>query len=123
MIYDFFIYGGKNDNSVNPLTAKYIVLRLSKYIPKNEGFQLYVDNWFSTMELMLALKSFGIFSTATFRTNRLNGCPFLTKKDLKKQVCGSFDYSTDVKTRLRVVKCFDNKYVHLASTFSGVKAA
>ena len=53
MIYNFFIYGGKNDNGGNPLTAKDIVLKLSKGILKNEGFQLYFDNWFSTMELIL----------------------------------------------------------------------
>ena len=80
MIYDFFIDGGKNDNGGSPLTAKDIVLKLSKDIPKNKGFQLHYDNWFSTMELMLALKSFGIFLTTTFRTNRLNGCPLLTEK-------------------------------------------
>ena len=122
MIYDFFIYGGKNDNGRNPLTAKDIVLKFSKDIPKNEGFQLYFDNWFSTMELMHALKSFGIFSTATFRANRLNGCPLSNKKELKEQGRGSFDYRTDGNTGLHVVKWFDNKCVHLALTFSGVKA-
>ena len=114
MIYDFFIYGGKNDNGGNPLTAKDIVLKLSKYIRKNEGFQLYFDNWFSTMELMLALKSLGIFSTATFRTNRLNGFPLPTENELKKQGRGLFDYRTDSNTGLHVVKWFDNKCVHLA---------
>ena len=121
MVYGFFIYGGKNDNGGNPFTAEDIVLKLSKDILKNEGFQLYFDNWFSTMELILSLKSFGIFSTATFRTNRLNGCPLSTEKDLKKQSCGSFDYRTDVNTGLHVVKWLDNKCVHLALTFSGVK--
>ena len=74
------------------------------------------------MELMLALKSFGIFSSATFRTNCLNGCPHSTEKDLKKQDRGSFDYHADVSSGLHVVKWFDNKYVLLASTFSGVRA-
>ena len=65
---------------------------------------------------------FGIFSTGTFRTNSLNGCPLLTEKELKKQGRGSFDYRTDDNTGLHVVKWFDNKCAHLASTFSGVKA-
>ena len=86
MVYDFFIYGGKNDNGVNPLTAKDIVLKLSKDIPKNNGFQLYFDNWVSTMEITLALKLFRTFSTATFRTNCLNGCPLSTGKDWKSKV-------------------------------------
>ena len=122
MICDFFIYGGKSDNGGNPLTAKDIVLKLSKDIPKNDSFQLYFDNWVSTMELMLAPKSFKIFLTATFGANRLNGCPLSTQKDLKKQRRGSFDYRTDFNTGLHVVKWFGNKYVHFALTFSGVKA-
>ena len=73
------------------------------------------------MKLIHALKSFGIFSTATFRTNRLSGCPLPTEKDLKKQGRELFDYRTDVNTGLHVAKWFSNKFVHLASTFSGVK--
>ena len=71
---------------------------------------------------MLALKLSGIFSTATFRTNCLNSCSLSTEKELKKQGRGSFDYRTDGNTGLHVVKWFDNKCVHLASTFSSVKA-
>ena len=71
---------------------------------------------------MLALKSFGIFSTATFKTNRLYGCPLSTEKELKKQGRRSFDYRTDGNTGLHVVKWFDNKCVHLALTFLSVKA-
>ena len=104
MIYNFFIYGSKNDNGGNALTAKDISLKLSKDIPKNVGFQLFFDNWFSTMELMLALKLFAFFSAAMFRTNNLNDCPFSTEKDLKKQSCRSFDYRTDINTRLHIVK-------------------
>ena len=73
------------------------------------------------MDLKLVLKSFGIFSIATFRTNCLNGCPLLTEKDLKKQGCGSFDYRTYVNIELHVVKRFHNKCAHHALTFSGVK--
>ena len=52
--YNFFIYGDKNDNGGNPLTPKDTVLKLSADFPKNEGFQLYFDKWFSAMEVMLA---------------------------------------------------------------------
>ena len=99
-----------------------IVLELSKEIPKNQGYQLYFDNWFSTFEVMLTLKSSKLFTTATYRANRLQGCPLALDQDLKKQGRGSFDYLTDVNTGLHVVKWFDNRCVHVASTFSGVKA-
>ena len=61
------------------------------------------------MELMLALKLLRIFLTALFRRNRLNGCPLLTEKDLKKQGHWSFDYHTDVNIRLHIVKWFEKK--------------
>ena len=56
------------------------------------------------MKLIHALKSFGFFSIATFRTNRLSGCPLPTEKDLKKQGRELFDYRTDVNTGLHVAK-------------------
>ena len=46
----------------------------------------------------------------------------MTETDFEKQDRGSFDYRTDVNTRLHVVKWFENKCVHLASTFPGMKA-
>jgi len=109
MIYNIFLYGGKRSNDRKPQSAANIVLALSKEIPKKEGYQLYFDNWFSTFEVMLTLKSSKIFTTATFRSSRLQGCPLESDKDLKKQGPGSFEYRTDVNTGLHVVKWFDNK--------------
>ena len=57
---------------------------------------------------------------ATFRTNSLKGCPLASDKELKKEGHGFYDYRTDVNSGLYVVKWYDNKCVHLASTFSGV---
>ena len=74
IIYDFFLYGGKNSTGGNSCSADAIVLKLSEGIPRNQGFRLFFDNWFSTLDLMVQLKSIGILSTATFRTNRLKGC-------------------------------------------------
>ena len=58
-----------------------------------------------------------------FCTNYLNGCPLASDKELKKEECGSHDYRNDANSGLHVVKWYDNKCVHLASTFSGVNAA
>ena len=66
-----------------------IVFKLSERIPKNKGYRLFFDNWFSTCNLMLQLKSSGIFTTATFRTNHLKGCPLTSDKELKKEEHGS----------------------------------
>ena len=38
-------------------------------------FQVYFDNWFFTLDLLIEIKEVGILSTATSRSNRLAGCP------------------------------------------------
>ena len=91
-------------------------------MPKNKGYGLFFDNWFSTFELMLQLKSSGIYKTATFRTKRLKGCPLISDKEFKKEGRESYGYRTDVNAGLRLVKWHDDKCVHLASTFSGGNA-
>ena len=123
IIYDFFLYSGKHSTGGESCSAEAIVLKLSEGIPKHQNHLLFFDNWFSTMNLMLLLKSEGIFTTATFRANRLNGCPLSADKDLKKEGHGAFVYRTDVNSGLHVVKWYDNKCVNVASTFSGVKAS
>ena len=91
IIYDFFLYGGKNSTGGNSCIADAIVLKLSEGIPRNQGFRLFFDNWFSALDLMVQLKSIGILST-TFRTNRLKGCPVASDKELKKEGRRSYDY-------------------------------
>ena len=65
----------------------------------------------------------GILTTATFRSNRIAGCPLIADKDLKSSGCGHFDYRIDLNSSLRVLKWFDNKGVIVALTFSGVAAS
>ena len=122
IIYDFFLYGDKNSTGGNSCSADAIVLKLSEGIPRNQGFRLFFDHWFSTLDLMVQLKSIGILSTATFRTNHLKGCPIASDKELKKEDCGSYDCRSDVNSGVHVIKWHDHKCVHLASTFPGVAA-
>ena len=52
---------------------------------RNQGFRLFFDNWFPTLDLIVQLKSIRILSTATFCTNRLKVCPIASNKELKKK--------------------------------------
>ena len=122
IIYDFLLYGGKNSTGGNSCSADAIVLKLSEGISQNQGFRLFFDKWFSTLDLIVQLKSIGILSTATFRTNFLKGCPIASGKELKKEGRGSYDYGSDVNSGVHVIKWHEHKCVHLASTFSGVAA-
>ena len=64
----------------------------------------------------------GILTAATFRSNKIAGCPSMADKDLKSSGGGSFDYRINLNQSLRLLERFDNKDVILASTFSTVYA-
>ena len=118
-MYDFFIYTGSKSAGTEKCGAESVVLRLAENIPKHQGYRLFFDNWFSTLELMIKLQSMGILATATFRCNRLANCPLKTEKDLEKNGRGSIDYRTDQNSGIHLVRWMDNKCVTLGSTYVG----
>jgi len=96
-----------------------IVIRLSEIIPKNQNFKLSFDNWFTSYNLVVNLKSHGILSVGTVRTNRLSGCQFELDKNLKNSGRGSYDTKIDSTNAIVACKWFDNKSVHLVSNYIG----
>ena len=97
IIYNFFFYAQQKSAGQEKCGASEVVLWLVEELPKNQNFHLFKDNWFSTLPLLSELKTMGgILSIATFCSNHLGGCPLMSKKDLKKCGCGSFDYQTTI---------------------------
>ena len=107
--------------SCHMATAVNVVIRLCEQLSKNVNHKLCFDNWFSTLDLLIELKQQGLCVTATFRTNRLAGCPLLCDKDLKKHGRGPCSYRIDVNSGLLLLKWYDNKAVYLASTYASAK--
>ncbi len=70
---------------------------------------------------MIYLKHLGILSCGTVRANRLQGCPLLTNKELKKKEGGSFHFKSDLNSGVILAKWMDNNAVHLASNYVGVQ--
>ena len=101
--------------------ASEVVLRLVKELPKNENFQLFMDNCFSKFTFLSELKIIGILSVVTFCPNCLGECTLMSEKNLKKRGCGSFDYWTDYNTRTHVLKWFEDKCAVVGSNFAGVE--
>ena len=120
IIYDFFFYTGQNSAGREKCGSSEVVLRLVEELPKNQNFQLFMDNWFSTLSLLSELKSMRILTIATFLSKHLGGCPLMAEKDLKARGRGSFDYRTDGNTGLHLLKWFDNKCFIVGSSFAGV---
>ena len=82
IIYNFFVYTYQKSAGPEKCAAFEVVDRLVEEMPKNQNFQLYMDNWFSKLVILNLLKVQDILVTATFRANRLGECPLQTEKDL-----------------------------------------
>lgn len=121
IVHDFETYVGKGTvKSVTNLgLSGDIVMRLSEIIPKNKNFKLSFDNWFTSYNLLVNLKSHGILGVGTVRSNRLSGCQFELDKNLKKSGRGSYDTKIDVANAIIACKWYDNKSVHLVSNYIG----
>lgn len=123
LMNDFEIYAGKDT-----CTAKSdlgisgdIVLRLCEKLPSTGNFKVYTDNWFSSFKLACALKDRGIFTLGSIRSNRLPHCKFQDDKILKSKGRGSFDFRCETNNNILAVKWYDNKAVHIISSFVGIE--
>jgi hypothetical protein len=61
-----------------------VVSKLCETLPEFQNHKLFFDNWFTTLNLMLYLKSNSILAVGTVRVNRLAGCPLMSNKDIVK---------------------------------------
>lgn len=129
IVYDFLPYCGSgtfDEESLNGtesnmgLGAK-VVISLSKSIQNPSESVVYFDNFFTSIQLLNYLKvNMDILSLGTLRKNRIQGCPLLSDKDLKKRGRGSYDHRKNEDSVI-VVKWIDNKAVCLASTAGGIR--
>lgn len=124
IIHDFEIYVRKS--TIKPSTkmglSGDIVIRLSDILPKHKNYKLSFDNWFTSYNLKLHLKSLVILSVGTVRSNRIAGCQFENDKDLKKAGRGTYDTRIDKSHGIIGCKWYDNKSVHLISNYIGTKS-
>ena len=51
MMYDFFLYAGKDSANKTDFSAANVVLRLSEGIPQHQNFKLCLDNWLCILPL------------------------------------------------------------------------
>lgn len=87
MLYDFDIYQGKRDNTsdTNSLgVAADVVLKLSSTLPDHKNYNIYADNFFSSIPLLETLQNNGIHYLGTIRPNRLCNCNLESDADLNK---------------------------------------
>lgn len=123
--YNFEINSGQENSEMLPnepdLGASANVLRLSQIVPEDQHYQIYFDNYYTTLPLLLHLETKKIHSLVTIRRNRFPGLKLPEDKVLKKKPRGtSYENTATIDgTEVSVVTWVDNKIVTLASTFTG----
>lgn len=123
--YRFEVYCGAGDNVVLPGTPDLgatgnIVVRLSQTIPEFKNHILYFDNFYTSLPLLVYLRSRGIYSLGTARINRVNNCKLSNNvkgrnRGYSEEYVGSA-HGIDITN----VLWQDTKNVVLLSTYVGV---
>jgi len=123
LTYDFFMYDGNGPKVTESCGSQSsdFVLKLCETLPKHMNYKVYFDNWFTSFELQILLKSWGIWSVGTIRTNRLRNCSLKTESELKKEGRGAMDARYEKKTGISVVRWLDSSAVQLSATHVGVE--
>nr|CAH7751981.1 unnamed protein product [Callosobruchus chinensis] len=82
----------------------------------NLNYHIFFDNLFTSLPLLLELKSRGLKGTGTIRENRLpKSCPIKSADKLRKEQRGSLDFASSVNNELTVCKWHDNNIVSIFS--------
>ena len=122
IIYDFEVYTGKSMQLPSEFgVSDNVVLRLIQNLNAASNFKVFFDNWFSSVGLVECLKQKKIWTVGTIRPNRLKDCKLLTYQELKNKSRGACDFKVDQEHGVIIVKWYDNKPVHLISSYSGVE--
>ena len=121
------LYGGKGSitGKEGLLKSSQVVYDLARVLPDDKNFKIAYDNWFSSPLLFEKLQQRGIQSVATIQLSRFRGLKFPDDRTLKQENRGKFiEYQGHSgATRIIAVKWYDNRPVHLASTYIGAKPA
>lgn len=98
-----------------------VVVNLLSVMPKQQNLSVYMDNFFTSLNLLDELKQLGFNGTGTIRANRLQQCPLEDADKLKKKPRGEYDFRSDAASGLIVVRWNDNSIVNVASNHHGIQ--
>ena len=122
-MYDFSVYEGKAQGQEisECKVSRGIVLKLTKTLPKNAGFKIFADNYFTSVLLVEKLLNDGFFYAGTIRFPRMRQCEPESEKTMKKEGRGSTDFKILSDENIIIMRWFDNKPVNLISSYVAVE--
>lgn len=99
-----------------------LLYALPRLLPLDKHFKLYYDNYYTSISLMIYLKTRGIESLETVRCNRLKNVSFPSETAMKSKERGEVYECTATVQNENIVAVLrkDNKMVTLLSTFAGL---
>lgn len=122
--YDFELFGGKYPdppgNCPDLGVPGNVVQRLLVTVSDNLNYKIFVDNWYTSLQLMANLHKRGILPLGTIQLRRAPNIN-ISKKDLEKKQRGycSEKIVSVHDVQLSVTNWVDNKAVSLCSSFVG----
>jgi hypothetical protein len=124
IVYNWELYTGTVKDPLhlpNVDTSGNVVIRLCEIVKPNKYYKVYFDNWFNSIQLQIEMEKRGLQCLGTVLPNRLPYCHFSDDKNMKKQGRGTVEekHATVDGIRQTALKWYDNKPVHLLSTFVG----
>ena len=112
-VWDLDVYAGKTGHDPQKGLAYHVVRKLMQGL-EGKGFNLFVDNWYSSPQLFQDLAEVGISACGTVHAKR-KGLPSnimnLKAKDIKSMKRGQSVFRQ--KGRLTACTRKDNKHVHM----------
>ena len=96
-----------------------VVLDLISELPR-ANYQLYFDNFLTSLRLLNKLRDHGIGATETVRHNPVERCPLPAPDKMKKEARATHHYLHDRSSNVIVVRWKDNSVVTVASNCHGV---
>lgn len=126
-LINFDIYQGKSPNSNDAYenafgkAAAPLVSMLDRLPQKNLAYQVYIDNLFTSFNLLVYLKEKGYGVTGTIRENRVpKDVPLPDKKSMSKESRGHIVSRLNKEDGIMLTRWMDNAVVTMASTSYGV---
>lgn len=115
-------YQGASTGNTNPElgVGGSVVTNLLSKLPNGFKVHVYIDNFFTSLRLLTALKESGHQGTGTIRANRVEKAPLESLQSIKSKPRGSYHQITDKKSGITLVRYNDNNVVTLASSAEGV---
>ncbi|CAG5047569.1 unnamed protein product [Parnassius apollo] len=116
------LYEGKSEQRSTRL-GEHVVTKMMEAMQKESPetqFSVFCDNFFTSPTLISNLQDKNIKVTGTMRQNRIDKCPLMDVKSVKKQQRGYYDYHLDTNDQICAVRWNDNSVVTLLSNEYGV---